>query len=233
MLFINHSEIPAKGIVIIEAKGPLNTATSQDFEDYINQLIERDLSCIIFDAHGLEFLSSVGIGVILYIMKTLTARKGVFILCDLPEEVKSLLSLLGFNKILTIAESREDALMMMESKIQIGETGEIALDEIAISEEKETIPSRIKRGEAHSSSYAEGGTSKGGTSEGGTSEGITAEDAGTADKPSVSTMPDFANPLIVECAECKGLIRVKRSGSYQCPYCHTEFIAEKDRTIIF
>ncbi len=228
MLFINHSEIPAKGIVIIEAKGPLNTATSQDFEDYINQLIERDLSCIIFDAHGLEFLSSVGIGVILYIMKTLTARKGVFILCDLPGEIKSLLSLLGFNKILSIAESREDALMMMESRIQIGETGEIALDEIAISEEKETISSRIRRGEAHSSSYAESGTSGGGTS-----EGITAEDAGTADKPSVSTMPDFANPLIVECAECKGLIRVKRSGSYQCPYCHTEFIAEKDRTIIF
>ncbi len=43
----------------------------------------------------------------------------------------------------------------------------------------------------------------------------------------------FNKALVVECAECGGLVRVRRSGTYQCPHCRAEFSVEKDQTIIF
>jgi len=44
---------------------------------------------------------------------------------------------------------------------------------------------------------------------------------------------NFANPIILECSGCKGLIRIRKSGAYICPDCRTEFSVEPDQTVVF
>jgi len=214
MLFINHSEIPGKGIVIIEVNGPLNAATSPDFEAYIDRLAENDLSYVIFDAGGLEYVSSAGIGVMLYVQKNLGAKDGYFIICGLPGEVRTLFGLLGFLRILNLADSREDAIMMMEERTRAAGGAGIPLEELTLSDQ-EAVDEEARDFHAMEEQ---------------TSPQPADPHSGTAVSHEAD---DFENPLIVECAECRGLIRVKRSGTYQCPYCNSEFVAEKDGTIIF
>ena len=214
MLFINHSEIPGKGIVIIEANGPLNTATSPDFEAYIDRLAENDLRYVIFDAGGLEYVSSAGIGVMLYIQKNLGAKDGYFIICGLPGEVRTLFGLLGFLRVLNLADTREDAVMMMEDRARAAGDAGIPLEELTLSDQ-EALDEETRVFHAMDEEASP----------------QPADPHSGAAEPHVAD--DFDNPIIVECAECRGLIRVKRSGTYQCPYCNSEFVAEKDGTIIF
>ena len=193
MLFINPREVSDGAVSVIEIKGPLNTATSRDFEEYIDKLLEKGSHHLVFDAANLEHVSSEGIGLMLYIQKKLSSRNGSFVISGLSVEILSLYKLLGFDKVLSLATDLDEAMRVLEQQKERGYTAPAGAP-----------PADIKAPlEPSAASQAEEGAS------------------------------DFESPLIVECAECKGLIRVKKGGAYHCPYCHTEFAVEKDRTIIF
>jgi anti-sigma B factor antagonist/stage II sporulation protein AA (anti-sigma F factor antagonist) len=200
MLFINHKEINDGNTVLIEIKGPLNTATSSNFEDYINGLLEKQKYYFILDAGSMEYVSSQGIGVMLFIQKKLAARNGCFVLCNLHSEIMILYRLLGFDRVLTIARSVEDAVQIMQRQIEM----------------RGSMPPPVPEPEES----REAG-------ERAAEQGIAREREEPGDSP------EFDHPLIVECAHCRGLVRVKHGGVYECPYCHTEFAVEKDQTIIF
>lgn len=193
MLFINHREVSDGAVSVIEIKGPLNTATSRDFEEYIDKLLEKGSYHLVFDAGSLEHVSSEGIGVMLYVQKKLASRNGSFVICGLSGEILALYKLLGFDKVLSLAADLEEALHILEQQKEMRHTTPAGAPPADIKTPLE--PSAV--------SQADDGAS------------------------------DFQSPLIVECAECKGLIRVKKGGAYHCPYCHAEFSVEKDRTIIF
>ena len=207
MIFINHSEELGGKIIIVELKGALNSETSADFEEYINQLLQKKKLFLIINAEGLKYISSAGFGVFLYIQKKLMAAKGFFIVCSISEEIYSLYKLLGFDKIITIAGNKDEALNIIKKQMSLIESemsGKSALNE---------KPSYS----APADSRAEKPASRGGLSE-------ISSDA--SDRT-------FANPIILECAECKGMIRVKKSGHYICPDCKAEFSVEPDQTVIF
>jgi anti-sigma B factor antagonist len=204
MIFINHTEDLDGKVIIIEIKGALNSETSADFEEYINQLLAKKKLFLIIDAEGLKFISSAGFGVILYIQKKLMATKGFFIVCNISEEIFVLYKLLGFDKIIKIAGNKEEALSIISKQISL--IGSDSADKPVVN---------VK---AHDSmpidSKMEQSSLKENISE-------TAEDK------------SFDHPIILECAECRGMIRVKQSGKYICPDCKTEFQVEPDQTVIF
>ncbi len=211
MLFINHREIYDGNTVLIELKGPLNTVTSPDFEYYINQLIEKNKNFIILDARLMEYVSSEGIGVMLFIQKKLSSTNGFFVICNLPTEIMVLYRLLGFDRVLTIAHSPEDALHIIEKQMEMRESPQPVLSSL------EEVPVDMKHEAAREAGPPD--------EESGQALSLPAGDS--------EALPEFQNPLIVECAQCRELVRVKRGGTYECPYCHTEFTVEKDQTIIF
>lgn len=194
MIFINHTDMLDGKIVLVEIRGPLNGQTSTDFEQYIEQLLEKGQCFIILDTHELEHVSSAGIGVTLFIQKKIAAHNGFLVLCNLPEEIITLYRLIGFDRIFTIAESTDEALKIMDKQLQI----------------------RMSPRDTEPGSVVEEGDTP-----------VMEEAASPADEAV------FENPLIVECADCKGLIRVKGSGHYLCPDCKAEFTVERDQTIVF
>jgi len=205
MIFITHSGILDDKALIVDIKGVLDSSTSTDFEDYINQLLIRKKNHIIINSENLEYLSSAGIGVILYIQKKILAFKGVFILCTVSDEIQALFKLLGFDKIIRIAADKAEAIQIMDKHFKLAE--DIQKEQInagkkinaktgSIDEDSETEISVMK-------SYDETGQKL------------------------------FENPIILECANCKSMIRVKKSGSYICPDCKSEFFVDSDQTIIF
>lgn len=205
MIFISHSGILDDKAMIVDIKGVLDSSTSTDFEDYINQLLIRKKNHIIINSENLEYISSAGIGVILYIQKKILALKGIFILCTVSDEIQALFKLLGFDKIIRIATDKAEAIQIMDKHFKLAE--DIQKEQIyagkkinaetgSMDEDSETELSFMK-------SYDETG------------------------------QKIFENPIILECANCKSMIRVKKSGSYICPDCKSEFFVDSDQTIIF
>lgn len=219
MIFIEHNETGDGMITVVSLGGYLDGQTSPDLERYVDQLLGRNRKYIIFDAEKLEYISSAGIGLILYLHKRIAGTMGVFVLCNIRNEIATLYKILGFDKVLTIAATREDAEAVVLKHLQLGThpaplASEGSGDEIAvrmIDDEDE---------------YSDSGVS----TEPVSSQGDKAH-LHQAESPDV--LNDFDAPVVVECAECKSLIRVRRSGDYICPDCNTEFHVEEDQTVIF
>ena len=203
MIFIDHKDEADGKITLVEIKGELDSSTSTDFEEHVNQLLAKKKIYIILNAEKLDYISSGGIGVILYLQKKILSLRGFFIICNISEEISALYSILGFDKIIKIAKTKDEALDIMEKQINMMQSEGFGAHDRSIEPELPGSNPDLKR--AH--------------------VGL---ETGEPDGETV-----FPQPLILECSNCKGLIRLKRSGTYICPDCKTEFVVEPDQTVVF
>ena len=87
-------------VVVIE--GRVDTVTAPDLEMKVSPLWLISGITLVFDCEKLEYLSSSGLRIILTAHKQVTAKGGKFILRNLTREVRSVIDLTGFSRILTI-----------------------------------------------------------------------------------------------------------------------------------
>ncbi|MFH0974160.1 MAG: STAS domain-containing protein [Spirochaetota bacterium] len=205
MIFINHTEDLEGKVVLIELKGALDSETSPDFEDYINQLLLKKKFFVIINAKNLTYISSAGFGVFLYTQKKILSSKGFFIVCNISEEIATIYKMLGFDKIIKLANSKEEALSIMQKQITLIES--------------EMRGKAVIKKEALDSFRAQ--------------PEVVKELSNSNSEEESSGEKTFDHPIILECAECKGMIRVKKSGEYICPDCKTGFTVEPDQTVVF
>ncbi|MBP7602407.1 MAG: STAS domain-containing protein [Spirochaetes bacterium] len=205
MLVIDHRETEPDGAMVVAPRGPLGSETAPTLGSAIDTLAREKSAFIILDAAGLEYASSAGIGMILHAHRSLAADGGALVVCNLPEETRALFRLIGFDRVLDIAGSAEEA--------------ERIIAERMAGKPPASPPPPESRTEGPRAEPLER-TEKSATEEATAAPETAAEDG-------------FDRALVVECAECGGLVRVRRSGTYQCPHCRTEFSVEKDQTIIF
>jgi anti-anti-sigma factor len=53
-------------------------------------------------------------------------------------------------------------------------------------------------------------------------------------KPQSEQTPlTFDHPLVIECPECKAMIRINSSGKFKCPDCGLQFTVDDDQTVYF
>ena len=87
-------------VVVIE--GRVDTVTASDLEMKVSPIWSTPAIKLAFDCEKLEYLSSSGLRIILSAHKQVTAKGGKFILRNLSREVRSVIDLTGFSRILTI-----------------------------------------------------------------------------------------------------------------------------------
>ena len=87
-------------IVVIE--GRVDTVTASDLELKVSKIWAQQGITLVFDCENLEYVSSSGLRIILSVHKQVTAKGGKFILRNLSKEVRSVIDLTGFSRILTI-----------------------------------------------------------------------------------------------------------------------------------
>ena len=87
-------------VVVIE--GRVDTVTASDLEMKVSPIWGTPAITMVFDCEKLEYLSSSGLRIILSAHKQVTAKGGKFILRNLNREVRSVIDLTGFSRILTI-----------------------------------------------------------------------------------------------------------------------------------
>ena len=87
-------------VVVIE--GRVDTVTAPELEMKVSPIWATPSITLVFDCEKLEYLSSSGLRIILSAHKQVTAKGGKFILRNLTCEVRSVIDLTGFSRILTI-----------------------------------------------------------------------------------------------------------------------------------
>ncbi len=82
--------------------GRVDTVTASELESAVMPLFAKAGITLVFDCASLEYVSSSGLRVILTAHKQITAKGGKFILRNLNKEVRQIVDITGFSRILTI-----------------------------------------------------------------------------------------------------------------------------------
>ena len=88
--------------IIVAIEGRVDTVTATDLELKVSQIWSKQGITLVFDCEKLEYVSSSGLRIILSAHKQVTAKGGKFILRNMNKEVRSVIDLTGFSRILTI-----------------------------------------------------------------------------------------------------------------------------------
>ena len=87
---------------VVAIAGRVDTVTSSDLEMKVSQVWDKPSVTLVFDCAEMEYISSSGLRVVLKAHKQATGAGGKFILRNMNREVRSVIDLTGFSRILTI-----------------------------------------------------------------------------------------------------------------------------------
>ena len=95
---------------VLKCAGSLDTQSSLDAENQLNQLIDAGDVKILVNFENLDFVSSAGLRVLLAAAKALKKVDGELRICGLNEMVKEVFDISGFVTIFRVFGSESEAL---------------------------------------------------------------------------------------------------------------------------
>ena len=98
-----------EGITVIVLRGEIGTETVNQFKDRIDQLVAEGQCKLIMDFQEVNYLNSMGLGVVAATLKKVKKIKGDLKLVKLSPAVQELFELTRLTKVFEIFESEEDA----------------------------------------------------------------------------------------------------------------------------
>ena len=105
-----------KEVVLLRCEGRLDAITSPHLEEEINHLIGLEKNKILVDFSRVDYLSSAGMRLLLSATKRLRNKQGGFGLFSIHEEVKEIIYMAGFERVLSIYSSEDEALKAQNEK---------------------------------------------------------------------------------------------------------------------
>jgi anti-sigma B factor antagonist len=79
------------GVFLVTLEGIIDTATTSEFEKTINGII--DSKAVILDMKKMTYITSMGLGAIFKIKKSLESRKGILVISNLQPNVQKVFEL--------------------------------------------------------------------------------------------------------------------------------------------
>ncbi|MBQ4567147.1 MAG: STAS domain-containing protein [Desulfovibrio sp.] len=96
------------GISILEISGRMDATSTPEFENTVRDL-PGQTPLLLMDMSGLEYISSAGLRGILGLVKAFRAASGKLAFCALQPMVAEVFRISGFTAMLTVRDSREEA----------------------------------------------------------------------------------------------------------------------------
>lgn len=94
--------------VVMHFTGRVDTISSKDFEQLLNDEIAKSPNYLIIDFSGIDYISSAGLRVLLVVAKKLPQNK--FCIYGMRPTIRQVFDISGFAKILRIFSTLEEAL---------------------------------------------------------------------------------------------------------------------------
>lgn len=101
-------EVPPN-TVHLTVSGFLDSYTSPRLKAVFEKLYSRGEMTVIVDMRDLLYISSTGIGTLMGALSLSESTKGAVKLCNVPEKIMGIISMLGFDQVLSIYSDLEEA----------------------------------------------------------------------------------------------------------------------------
>ncbi len=95
---------------IVKPIGRIDSNTSAAFEDYIGKYPDEGTKKLIVDFESSDYISSMGLRVILNTAKMSKSRKVEFVACSMQDHVREIFEISGFDSFITIYSSLAEAM---------------------------------------------------------------------------------------------------------------------------
>jgi len=102
-------------IPVVAVIGRIDATTSRDLETALNDLIDQNQADIVLDLGGVEYISSVGLRVMLAALKKVRPKKGDVKLVSLQPFVREVFEITGFTKLFSIYPTQGEALICIKT----------------------------------------------------------------------------------------------------------------------
>lgn len=94
---------------VIEVSGRMDTINSKDLDARLNSVLGRNIAKIVIDLEGVNYISSVGLRVLLASLKRQKENQRCLALAALQPFVKDVFRVTGLEKIFSIYSTQEEA----------------------------------------------------------------------------------------------------------------------------
>lgn len=105
-------EEQAGSVTVAAIRGEVDSVQAIELEDRVMAILDRGVRRLLIDCSDLEYINSAGLRVFLLAAKQLSPG-GSLAFCGLAPNVKLVFETIGFDRILTIHDTREAALARM------------------------------------------------------------------------------------------------------------------------
>lgn len=95
--------------MILFCEGRLDATTTPQLERVLQELVEGNQHLVRIDFHKVEYLSSAGLRTLLAFTKKLKSQGGGLVLSQVHDDVMDIISMGGFDHILSIHSTGEEA----------------------------------------------------------------------------------------------------------------------------
>lgn len=110
---INSSNVAETAL--LEIAGRLDANTAPDLEKELLHLLDRGESKILIDLADLNYISSIGLRILLVAAKKAKTASGKVVLCSMQDYVYEIFAIAGFTDIFEIYPTRDEALQSFSS----------------------------------------------------------------------------------------------------------------------
>lgn len=107
---VNVKEEVKGDILVLRMSGRLDAISSPVAERKVFDYINSGKHSLLLDFSGVDYLSSAGMRMLLSITKKLKALSGKLVLCSITTNVMDVLKMSGFDHVLELAKTEDDAL---------------------------------------------------------------------------------------------------------------------------
>ena len=98
-----------KGVILCPS-GRVDGTNAGTLEGVFRDQLESGQSVLVFDFTGLNYISSAGLRVLLVAARDTQSKGGKAVFCGLSKQIAEVFSVSGFDKILAVHSSRDEAL---------------------------------------------------------------------------------------------------------------------------
>ena len=98
------------GVLSAQVGGRIDGSNAAEFEETIRTAIEESDRAVIMDFEQLLYISSAGLRAVLITAKSLWKQDTRFALCSLSDQIRTVFKSTGFDRMISIHDSRREAL---------------------------------------------------------------------------------------------------------------------------
>ena len=101
-------------VLSVLVSGRIDGSNAAAFEEAVRAAISDSDRAVVMDLEKLSYISSAGLRVLLMIAKNLSGRDAKLVLCAMSDQIREVIEISGFDKIIPVHPSKAEALASLD-----------------------------------------------------------------------------------------------------------------------